>query len=61
MPFIHVDLFEGRTLEVKKAIAEEITETILKHTNAPKEAIHVIIKDLKEGEYYPQGQMKEKQ
>jgi len=61
MPFITIDLFEGRSPEAKAAIAQEVTQTILKHTNAPKEAIHIIIKDLKEGEYYPAGKMKEKQ
>jgi len=60
MPFITIDLFEGRSLEAKQAIVDEVTETILKHTNAPKEAIHVIVKDLKEGEYYHAGKMKKK-
>ncbi|MEE5767622.1 tautomerase family protein, partial [Streptococcus pneumoniae] len=26
MPFVRIDLFEGRTLEQKKALAKEVTE-----------------------------------
>ncbi|MDR2833351.1 MAG: tautomerase family protein [Streptococcaceae bacterium] len=60
MPFITVDLFEGRTVEAKQAMAKEITETVMKHTKAPADAIHVIFKDMKEGDYYPAGEMKTK-
>lgn len=60
MPFVKIELFEGRSLEQKQALAEEVTESVMKHTGAPKEAIHVFIQDLPEGTYYPQGQMKTK-
>ncbi|SKA00539.1 4-oxalocrotonate tautomerase [Pilibacter termitis] len=60
MPFVKIDLFEGRTLEQKKALAKEVTEVVLKHTGAPKEAVHVFINDMPEGTYYPEGEMKKK-
>lgn len=60
MPFVRIDLFEGRTEEQKVALAQEVAEVVSKHTKAPKEAIHIIIKDLPEGTYYPQGQMRKK-
>ena len=60
MPFVRIELFEGRSPEQKASIAREVTEVISKHAAAPKENIHVIITDLKEGEYYPQGELKEK-
>ena len=28
MPFVRIDLFEGRTLEQKKALAKEVTEAV---------------------------------
>lgn len=60
MPFVRIELFEGRTQEQKKALAREITEVVSRNTDAPKEAIHVIITDLPEGTYFPQGEMRKK-
>lgn len=60
MPFVTIDLFEGRSQEQKKQLAREVTEVVSRIANAPKENIHVIIKDLPEGSYFPQGEMKTK-
>ena len=60
MPFVRIDLFEGRTLEQKKALAKEVTEAVVRNTGAPQSAVHVIINDMPEGTYFPQGQMREK-
>lgn len=60
MPFVRIDLFEGRTEEQKIALAREITEAVVRNTGAPKEAIHVIINDMPEGTYFPQGEMRRK-
>ena len=53
MPFVRIDLFEGRTLEQKKALAKEITAAVVKNTGAPQSAVHVIINDMPEGSYFP--------
>lgn len=60
MPFVHIELVEGRTREQKAAMAAEITETIAKHAGAPKSAINIIFTDLPEGSLYQDGQMREK-
>ena len=60
MPFVRIELFEGRTEEQKVALAREVAQVVSKHTNPPKEAIHIIIKDLPEGTYYPQGEMRKR-
>ena len=60
MQYVHVELFEGRTVEQKAAIAKEITETISKHAGAPTSGIHVIFNDLPEGMLYQGGEMKKK-
>lgn len=60
MPFVRIDLFEGRTLEQKKAIAKEVTEAVVRNTGAPQSAVHVIINDMPEGTYFPQGEMRTK-
>ncbi|MEZ7557707.1 4-oxalocrotonate tautomerase [Streptococcus sp. 27098_8_134] len=60
MPFVRIDLFEGRTLEQKKALAKEVTGAVVRNTGAPQSAVHVIINDMPEGTYFPQGEMREK-
>ena len=35
MPFVRIDLFEGRTLEQKKALAKEVTEAVVRNTGGP--------------------------
>ncbi|VTS14344.1 4-oxalocrotonate tautomerase [Streptococcus pseudoporcinus] len=60
MPFITIDLFEGRSQEQKSKLAREVTEVVARIAQAPKENIHVFINDLPEGTYYPQGEMKRK-
>ncbi|MDO4432402.1 MAG: 2-hydroxymuconate tautomerase [Aerococcaceae bacterium] len=54
MPFIHIELLEGRSPEAKKAMADEIIETVAKHSGAPKERIHVIFRDMKQENYHHQ-------
>ena len=60
MPFVRIDLFEGRTLEQKKALAKEVTAAIVKNTGAPQSAVHVTINDMPEETYFPQGEMRTK-
>ncbi len=49
MPFIHVELVEGRSQEQLTNMMKEITEAVHKNTGAPKEHIHVIINEMKQG------------
>lgn len=58
MPFITIDLFEGRSQEQKQQLATEVCEVVSRISGAPKEAIHIFINDLPQGSYYPQGVMK---
>ncbi|HEP3519022.1 TPA: 4-oxalocrotonate tautomerase [Streptococcus pyogenes] len=60
MPFVTIDLFEGRSQEQKNQLAREVTEIVSRIAKAPKENIHVFINDMPEGTYYPQGEMKQK-
>ena len=55
MPFIHVELVEGRSQEQLTNMMKEITEAVHKNTGAPKEHIHVIIKKIKKGQYAVNG------
>ena len=55
MPFVHIELLEGRSAEQKAALVKEITESVVKHTGAPADAVYVIIQELKKGEQLAQG------
>ncbi|GBG97286.1 2-hydroxymuconate tautomerase [Lactococcus termiticola] len=56
MPYVTIELVEGRTPEQKAIVAKEIAETLMKHANAPKSAIHVIFRDMKPENHYPEGE-----
>ncbi|CAM3386227.1 4-oxalocrotonate tautomerase [Streptococcus pluranimalium] len=60
MPFVTIDLFEGRSDEQKAQLAREVTEVVSRVASAPKEAIHIFINDMPEGSYFPQGEVKKK-
>lgn len=58
MPFVHIELVEGRSQEALTKMMEEITEAVHKNTGAPKEHIHVIIDEMKKGTYAVNGEWK---
>jgi len=44
MPVVIVEMWEGRTVEQKRQLAEGITEAFVK-IGVPPEALHIIMKD----------------
>ena len=44
MPVIVVEMWEGRTIEQKKQLSEDITSSMVR-IGVPKEAVQIIIKD----------------
>ncbi|WP_122646889.1 2-hydroxymuconate tautomerase [Enterococcus mediterraneensis] len=59
MPFVHVELVEGRSNEQLEGMMKDITEAVHKNTGAPKEHIHVIVNEMKKGTYGVGGNWKE--
>ncbi|HDU7528120.1 TPA: 4-oxalocrotonate tautomerase [Listeria monocytogenes] len=51
MPFVTIQLLEGRTDDQKKALVSEVTEVVSKNLKAPKENIHVILEEMKKTDY----------
>ena len=43
MPVVQVQMFEGRTVEQKRALAEAITEAMVTHAGARREGLHVLL------------------
>ncbi len=55
MPFVHIELLEGRTEEQLTEMVKEVTEVVSKTAGAPKENIHVIINEMQKGKYAQGG------
>ena len=51
MPIINVKLIEGRSDEQLKDLLTEVTNAVEKSTGANREAIHVIIEEMKKEHY----------
>lgn len=47
MPFVTVEMFEGRTTEQKRALMKNVTEAIVNAIQCPPEAITIKIVDMK--------------
>lgn len=58
MPIVHIELIEGRTAEQKEGLVKDVTEAIVKNTGASEENVHIIISDMKKGNYAVGGKMK---
>jgi len=46
MPIIQIQLLEGRSTETKREIIYEVTETLSRVADVPKERIRVIIQEI---------------
>ncbi|WP_213667595.1 2-hydroxymuconate tautomerase [Staphylococcus capitis] len=61
MPIVNVKLLEGRTDDQLKDLVNEVTNAIEKTTGANKEAIHVVIEEMKKSHYAVGGVRKSDQ
>lgn len=55
MPIVTVKMIEGRTDEQKKALVEKVTAAIVETTNAPAEAVSIIIEEMSKNHYATGG------
>ena len=46
MPVVTVELWEGRTLDQKRALCRAITDAMVQHAGARPDALHVIIHEV---------------
>ncbi|MCG1379875.1 4-oxalocrotonate tautomerase [Staphylococcus epidermidis] len=61
MPIINVKLLEGRSDEQLKDLVTEVTHAVEKTTSANKEAIHVVIEEMRKDHYAVGGVRKSDQ
>jgi|YNPBryunderm2012_1023409.scaffolds.fasta_scaffold21231_2 4-oxalocrotonate tautomerase len=57
MPVVEIKLFEGRSVEIKKRIAKEVTEVLVKHLQIPEDAVIVIFEDIKRENFAQAGEL----
>ncbi len=55
MPIVQIEMFEGRTLEQKRALVEKVTEAICETVNTPKDSVSIIIREMSKGNYSKAG------
>ena len=46
MPVVTVELWEGRTLDQKRALVRAITDAMVEHAGARPDALHVILHEV---------------
>lgn len=52
MPFVRIQLKEGRSVEQKQKIAEEIIEIMHKYGDATRESVRVIYEEMAPENFY---------
>ncbi len=57
MPTIHVEMFAGRTVEQKRALAAALTEVCVKTIGATPESVDVIFRDVERSDWATGGQL----
>lgn len=43
MPFVEIKIWEGRTVEQKRALTKAVTEAMVEHANADPSGLHIAI------------------
>lgn len=57
MPTINVQLFEGRTLEQKRAFVKAVTEAACSTLNCTPESVDVLIQEMKKEDWATGGKL----
>jgi 4-oxalocrotonate tautomerase len=45
MPFVQVHMWEGRSVQDKRALVKAITDAMVTHAHAKPDALHVVIQE----------------
>ncbi len=51
MPIIHVNLFEGRTVDQKRKLVATMTEAVVKSLDCKPDAVRIILHDMAKHDY----------
>lgn len=57
MPIVQIEMIEGRTVEQKRKLAQNVTEAICDSVDCPKEAVRIIIREMKKEDFAAAGKL----
>ncbi len=57
MPTLHVELFAGRTVEQKRALARALTEACVKTLGGPPDAVDIVFRDVERHDWATGGRL----
>lgn len=57
MPAIHVELFEGRTVDQKRALAQALTDAVVKTLGGSPEAVDIVFRDVARHDWATGGRL----
>jgi 4-oxalocrotonate tautomerase len=57
MPFVTINIIEGRTAEQKRGMVKDVTDAIVKNIGCPATAVHIVITDMKRENIGQAGQL----
>ena len=57
MPTYHIEMFEGRTVEQKKKLAQEITRVTVEVLGGDAESVEILITDVKRENWATGGKL----
>ncbi len=57
MPTIHVEMFEGRTPEQKKALVEKVTQAAVEALDCKPDSVDIIITDIRKDNWATGGKL----
>ncbi len=55
MPILHLQLLEGRSVEQKTALLEDLTTVVERHLGVDPDRIHVLITEISQGHWARAG------
>ena len=57
MPVITVEMFEGRTIDQKRALVKTLTEGFCESAGGAPASVHVVIKDIAKSDWAVAGEL----
>ena len=55
MPIVHAEIWRGKSHEVKKALAESLTNAVVQHIGCPPQAVTVILDEVDKENWFAGG------
>ena len=55
MPILQIEILKGRTVEQKRNMVKKVTDAVIETLNCPKEAVRIILREMKEENFSKPG------